>query len=47
MPPLDMLKIIFKDKFFYQLYFQNPGVAEAELERDVRTALRKFYHMAI
>lgn len=46
MPPLDMLKIIFKDKFFYQLYFQNPGIAEAELERDVRTALRKFYHMA-
>jgi pimeloyl-ACP methyl ester carboxylesterase len=26
---------------FYQLYFQAPGVAEAELERDVRLALRK------
>ena len=46
MPPLDMLKIVFKDRFFYQLYFQTPGVAEAELEADVRTALRKFYHMA-
>jgi pimeloyl-ACP methyl ester carboxylesterase len=46
MPPLDMLKIVFKDKFFYQLYFQTPGIAEAELEADVRTALRKFYHMA-
>ena len=46
MPPLDMLKIIFKDRFFYQLYFQTPGVAETELEADVRTALRKFYHMA-
>ncbi|MAD05963.1 MAG: epoxide hydrolase [Gammaproteobacteria bacterium] len=46
MPPLDMLKIIFKDKFFYQLYFQTPGIAEAELDADVRTALRKFYHMA-
>ena len=46
MPPLDMLKIVFKDKFFYQLYFQTPGIAETELEADVRTALRKFYHMA-
>jgi len=45
-PPLDMLKAIFKDQFFYQLYFQTPGVAEAEFEADVRTALRKFYHMA-
>jgi pimeloyl-ACP methyl ester carboxylesterase len=26
---------------FYQLYFQTPGVAEAELERDVRLSLRK------
>ncbi|MDG1132947.1 MAG: alpha/beta hydrolase [Pseudomonadales bacterium] len=45
-PPLDMLKVIFKDKFFYQLYFQEPGVGEAELEADVRVSLRKFYHMA-
>ena len=45
-PPLDTLKVIFKDQFFYQLYFQAEGVAEAELEADVRTALRKFYHMA-
>jgi pimeloyl-ACP methyl ester carboxylesterase len=26
------------DATFYQLYFQTPGVAEAELERDVRQA---------
>ena len=45
-PPLDTLKEIFKDMFFYQFYFQKPGVAEAELERDVRTSLRKFMHMA-
>jgi pimeloyl-ACP methyl ester carboxylesterase len=44
--PLDMLKAMFKDQFFYQLYFQEPGVAEAELEANVRQALRKFYHMA-
>jgi pimeloyl-ACP methyl ester carboxylesterase len=45
-PPLDTLKAIFKDMFFYQLYFQAPGIAEAELEADIRTSLRKFYHMA-
>ncbi|XOV88136.1 MAG: alpha/beta fold hydrolase [Pseudomonadota bacterium] len=45
-PPLDMMKEIFKGQFFYQLYFQEPGVAEAELESDVRQSLRKFYYMA-
>lgn len=29
------------DALFYQLYFQAPGVAEAELEADTRVALRK------
>jgi pimeloyl-ACP methyl ester carboxylesterase len=28
------------DAQFYQLYFQEPGVAEAELERDPRVAVR-------
>jgi pimeloyl-ACP methyl ester carboxylesterase len=45
-PPLDMLKEIFKGQFFYQLYFQEPGVAEAEFEKDVAVALRKFLHLA-
>ena len=45
-PPLPMLKAIFKDRFFYQLYFQEPGKAEAELERDPSQTIRKFYHMA-
>ena len=45
-PPLDTLKAIFKHMFFYQLYFQEPGVAEAELERDIEVSLRKFLHMA-
>lgn len=30
-------------KFFYQSYFQAEGVAEAELEADVATSLRKVY----
>ena len=44
-PPLDMLQQVFKDQFFYQLYFQEPGVAEGELGGDVRTFLRKFIYM--
>jgi len=31
---------------FYMVYFQQPGVAEAELERDVRTTIRKFLYSA-
>src|SRR5436190_3912536 len=30
-----------EDALFYQLYFQTPGVAEAELERDVRATIRR------
>lgn len=41
-PPLDSMAEAFKDRFFYQLYFQQPGVAEAELERDIAVSLRKF-----
>jgi pimeloyl-ACP methyl ester carboxylesterase len=29
------------DALFYQLYFQEPGVAEAELQRDVRATMRR------
>ena len=32
--------------WFYQLYFQKPGVAEAELERDVRGAVRRLLYSA-
>jgi pimeloyl-ACP methyl ester carboxylesterase len=31
---------------FYQLYFQEPGVAEAELERDVRPSIRRLLYSA-
>jgi pimeloyl-ACP methyl ester carboxylesterase len=34
------------DAEFYQLYFQRPGVAEAELERDVRAAIRALLYSA-
>jgi pimeloyl-ACP methyl ester carboxylesterase len=42
MPPLQMMKAMFQDSFFYILYFQEPGVAEAEFESDVRRSLRLF-----
>jgi pimeloyl-ACP methyl ester carboxylesterase len=32
------------DTVFYQLYFQAPGVAEAELSRDVRSSIRRVLH---
>ncbi|HEX4351249.1 MAG TPA: alpha/beta hydrolase [Polyangiales bacterium] len=42
-PPLARFRELFKDVFFYMIYFQDEGVAERELEADVRTSLRKFY----
>ena len=38
---LKLAEQIYAGKFFYQLYFQSEGVAEAEFERDVRDALRR------
>ena len=32
---LDLWKQIYKDKYFYQLYFLNEGLAEKELEKDL------------
>jgi pimeloyl-ACP methyl ester carboxylesterase len=34
------------DAIFYQLYFQEPGIAEAELERDPRATIRQLAYMA-
>jgi pimeloyl-ACP methyl ester carboxylesterase len=34
------------DAFFYQLYFQTPGVAEAEFERDTRLTVRSMLYSA-
>lgn len=41
---LDVFETIYAGRFFYQSYFQAPGVAEAELEADVPVSLRKIYH---
>ena len=31
---------------FYMQYFQKPGVAEAEMQQDIRAALRRIYYTA-
>src|SRR5947209_207934 len=42
--PTEVLTRMVGDRFFYQLYFQQPGVAEAELERDVRATMRRLLY---
>lgn len=41
--PIALWRQIYVGRFFYQLYFQEPGRAEAEFEADIRTTLRKIY----
>jgi pimeloyl-ACP methyl ester carboxylesterase len=38
--PIQLMKQAFANNFFYILYFQEPGLAEAELEADVRRSMR-------
>src|SRR5215469_7597498 len=45
-PRIELFNNVYKDRFFYQIYFQEPGVAEAEFEADLRTALRKIYYQS-
>jgi pimeloyl-ACP methyl ester carboxylesterase len=47
-PPVPLIEIydkLFTERglFFYQCYFQEEGVAEAELESDIRRSIRSFY----
>jgi len=44
--PMEAMRERHKGQFFYQLYFQEPGVAEAEFEKDIKTAMRKMLVMA-
>ena len=43
-PSVENWRNLYGNGFFYQLYFENEGVAEAAFEADVRTALRKLYY---
>ncbi|MEO8265046.1 MAG: alpha/beta hydrolase [Ilumatobacteraceae bacterium] len=40
-PPTQLLKMLYGDRFFYILYFQTPGVAEAELDADPYDSMAK------
>ena len=44
--PTEAMKRMAGDQQFYQLYFQEPGKAEAELEADVRQTMRMFLYSA-
>ncbi|MFN0146938.1 MAG: alpha/beta fold hydrolase [Dehalococcoidia bacterium] len=44
--PTDAMKAAFGDNFFYQLYFQEPGKAEANLSADTRKFLRSMLYSA-
>ncbi|MBU3750297.1 MAG: alpha/beta hydrolase [Mycobacterium sp.] len=40
-PPTEAFRRIFGDNFFYILYFQQPGAADAEMAADPRRAMRR------
>jgi pimeloyl-ACP methyl ester carboxylesterase len=44
--PIQLMKQVFANNFFYILYFQEPGLAEAELEADVRRSMRLLLYSA-
>jgi pimeloyl-ACP methyl ester carboxylesterase len=46
MRPSDLMRAMAQGHFHYVLYFQTPGVAEAELEADVGRTLRGFFQSA-
>ena len=41
MPPVQMMRNAFGDSFFYIVYFQDPGVADAELGADPARTMRR------
>ncbi len=43
---IDIFREVYKGRFFYQLYFQEPGVAEKEFEADPAATIRKVYFSA-
>jgi hypothetical protein len=44
LPPTQVWQRLWGVQFFYQAASQQPGVAEAELEQNVRTSLRRFLY---
>jgi pimeloyl-ACP methyl ester carboxylesterase len=46
LPLIEVFKQLYQGRFFYQIYFQEPGVAEPELEADPAATIRKVYFNA-
>ncbi|MEB3062396.1 alpha/beta fold hydrolase [[Mycobacterium] zoologicum] len=42
-PPTEMFRKTFGDNFFYMLYFQQPGPADADLGADAATTMRRMF----
>ncbi len=42
-PPMEIFSDIFGENFFYQLYFQKPGVAESEFDADPHGILSRLF----
>jgi pimeloyl-ACP methyl ester carboxylesterase len=47
MPPIELMRQVMGDNFFYILYFQEPGVADAELGADAGRTMRRMLAGAI
>jgi pimeloyl-ACP methyl ester carboxylesterase len=41
MPPIQLMRAAFADRFFYMVYFQEPGVADADLGADPAKTMRR------
>jgi pimeloyl-ACP methyl ester carboxylesterase len=41
LPPTQLMRQVMGDSFFYMLYFQEPGVADADLGRDPATTMTR------
>jgi pimeloyl-ACP methyl ester carboxylesterase len=44
--PTDVMKFFARDRQFYQLYFQEPGIAEKEFETDIKRSLTMILYSA-
>jgi pimeloyl-ACP methyl ester carboxylesterase len=42
-PPIQIWRELFGENFFYILYFQEPGIADADLSRDTKETMRRVF----
>ncbi|HEX7323063.1 MAG TPA: alpha/beta hydrolase [Mycobacterium sp.] len=47
LPPTEAFRNIFGDNFFYMLYFQQPGVADANLGADAAMTMRRMFGLRV